>query len=287
MKRKAFTLMELLVVIAIIALLMSILVPSLAKVKSLARQVVCQSNTRQAITILMTYVELENKGKIFNQGNSTKDGGWQPSLYKYWEGSPGCFLCPETSPNKDGYLYADELKKPDRNAPNLVSVVPGYYNSFGLNNWALNPENGGTQGHNAKMYWIGPNYAKQPDLIPVLGDHTRKGMANGSWASDPDIKDGDDGPGITFEPPAYGTIEEFNNWSDDHGIAEFCVDRHKGYMNMGYMDGSARKTGLKELWTLKWHRQFDTTNTYTEAGNPDAVRTWNTAAPWMKSYRVY
>ena len=46
-KRKGFTLIELLVVIAIIALLLSILMPTLQKVKKQARSVACQASLHQ------------------------------------------------------------------------------------------------------------------------------------------------------------------------------------------------------------------------------------------------
>ncbi|MEN8128290.1 MAG: type II secretion system protein [Planctomycetota bacterium] len=52
-----FTLIELLVVIAVIALLMAILIPSLAVAKERARRVVCSKNVNQFIIGCLTYAE--------------------------------------------------------------------------------------------------------------------------------------------------------------------------------------------------------------------------------------
>ena len=53
---KGFTLVELLVVIAIIALLLSVLVPSLAKARESAKKVVCQGNVRQQALACTLYM---------------------------------------------------------------------------------------------------------------------------------------------------------------------------------------------------------------------------------------
>ena len=75
MRRQGFTLIELLVVIAIIALLVSILVPSLSQAKELAKAALCKSNLRGIGTALALYGQ-EN------------DGWWPNSVWKkYMEDS--------------------------------------------------------------------------------------------------------------------------------------------------------------------------------------------------------
>ena len=61
---KAFTLVELLVVIGIIALLISILLPSLTKAQAYAKKVKCMSNMRQVYIELQMYANA-NRGWLF------------------------------------------------------------------------------------------------------------------------------------------------------------------------------------------------------------------------------
>jgi prepilin-type N-terminal cleavage/methylation domain-containing protein len=100
-ERAAFSLIELLVVIAVIALLLTIMAPSLEQARDLARRTVCLSNARQTgqaalgfaaahETALPPYRDEANSGEGPTSRRDPRDGGkaWQTHVIAWWEGRP-------------------------------------------------------------------------------------------------------------------------------------------------------------------------------------------------------
>lgn len=88
----AFTLIELLVVIAIIALLLTILLPSLQKAKAIANQTRCMANLRQVGTAFALYAEDNNEFICY----------WGPAGRPWDNNTWQCFLV-KKSPNNFGW----------------------------------------------------------------------------------------------------------------------------------------------------------------------------------------
>ena len=115
MRKKRFTLIELLVVIAIIAILASMLLPSLQQARIAARKTACTNNMKQIGTALMMYsgdYEYFPPAKSSEMGNFNSRGwhwltmpylGLDNSQPSGWEEAAkrrekGALRCPEIAP---------------------------------------------------------------------------------------------------------------------------------------------------------------------------------------------
>jgi prepilin-type N-terminal cleavage/methylation domain-containing protein len=248
--RRAFTLIELLVVIAIIALLMSILMPSLNKARKQARAVACLANLKQWGYIWHMYTE--DSGGKFNTGGSA--GGdaandWLVLLMPYYQDRGKLTLCPAaTLPMVSPGQFAFRAWSWDRQGwGNLKQKETQDCGSYGENEWICDRPPG--------EYWKSRNNIQKPDTVPLFFDC---GYVD-AWPN------ANAGP-----PPFEGDMSGFNEW------AILCMNRHMGYVNYLFTDMSQRKVRLKELWTLKWNRQFVTSNAWTRAGGvtPDDWPGW-------------
>ena len=274
--KKAFTLVELLVVIAIIALLMSILMPALARVRKQAKAVVCQSNLKQLANCFSMYAN-ENDGIMppgWIEGTIPPDAHkryWMEALRPCYMNSGDIRLCPVTNKfssetNGEGGVYVAwgifEGGELGEQSDWWGYAVVGDYGSYGWNTFICNTEDGENAFAPPREYnWKTTDVAGAHN-IPLIGDH--------KWL--------DCWPDHTDEPPPF----DVPVWTE-YQMGRICMNRHDGYVNWAFLDYSVRKVGVKELWTLKWSRQFEIDGPWTIAGNVEPGD-W---PDWMKDFKDF
>ena len=254
-ERKGFTLIELLVVIAIIALLMAILLPTLQRVKRQANAVKCRANLKQWGLIFEVRLA-DEEGRFANGEEPRWECPADPILY-YGGDFDDHYLCP----------MAVKFGAGRQISSSQAWICPNHRRrsgSYGSNGWCISMRFQRPQDID-ELGWHDVNH-KAAHRIPVLLDSRRPG----GW------------PNEFSRPPTYNDAPELSIWPS-RGMDPFCVDRHDGYANCLFMDWSVRRVGLKELWTLKWHRKFNTANSWTRAGGVQPGD-W---PQWIARYRDY
>ena len=181
LKKTAFTLIELLVVISIIALLLSILMPSLGKVKEQAQAIVCMTNQRQAILASLTYANDNNGYNIPSWQQLAAEGvtpqHWYTFIKPYYDNSKGMLLCPRgKKPGMNDDIYNNGVEgtaKQSYFASPIVHTLndDDHFGGFGYNNW-LEYE------VSQDKAILKAAQARQPAQVPYFGDCT---WADSGW----------------------------------------------------------------------------------------------------------
>ena len=214
----------------------------------------------------------DSNGKLMTGINSNgEDATWMQMLRSYYQ-NPKIRLCPTAKK-----LRWDENGDPTGFDGRFAGWGPwpnsggwwtkGDYGSYGINEWSYGvlPDGSTAWGGDPDANWGKldvPGAGNVPLMLDCYWDGGCADTTNGPPPSPDDLG-------------GYGLM------------ARFCTDRHNTATNGLFYDLSARKLGIKELWTLKWNRKTNTKGPFTLAGGATRA-TWESAgAYWMAGYKAY
>ena len=244
-------------VVAVALLAIAILLLAIRKVKEQGNMNKCLANLGQWNPVISSYVE-DNDDKFFG-GYGHDNSWWVARLHVRHQSrvKNNLWFCPKTTRplydvhhNRADYFsifqaWGIYTKDFDGHADLSPDGIAG---SYGLNGYILyqekmvdpTSENGAQDGNS----W-GTLRNQGADNIPLFTEALHFDV----WPQE-------------HEGPAD---VELAAWSGNQ-MARCCLNRYIGFESVSFSDLSVRKVGVKELWTLKWHRKFDTKGPWTRAG---------------------
>ncbi|MFZ4575908.1 MAG: type II secretion system protein [Phycisphaerales bacterium] len=266
--RRAFTLIELLVVIAIIALLISILLPSLGKARRSGYATVCMANMHSLVIAANGYsLDYKDWFSPIQDEHTTAEfpspveGSYRVYIWPYMGGAAAAFDCPQEKNER----YADGFSPYDMQASGVnARTTVGFETIFGR----LHPYeilNSSGIGANLVHYWTGTE-GRGPFGRPKESGYD-EGLAKTGEVEFPSqmILYGD------------GHGDAFNRWPEDrwwifkdtspvrgYGYNRFqqgdrAAGRHGGKVNYAFQDASVKMMDSNDIpctqdkcwWSLK------------------------------------
>lgn len=229
---RAFTLIELLVVIAIIAMLLAIITPALKKAKDKARDIMCRSNLKSMQLATILYTDTYD-GKMPEY--SFASGLWINKLTVFLDEVDDARYCARSKKRKQlprQYTWGSARLTWVWFWAGMEDPEEG---SYTINWWFYS-----NYAPNDNRYYSDSNDAKSPFNVPVFADSI--------WV--------DAGPDHTDIVPADFNLEGDANYGGS--MSRLITNRHEDDTDVGFLDGSQRSVELSALWSLKWHKKFET-----------------------------
>lgn len=251
--RRGYSFVELLVVISIVTLLISILLPAVSHVRSLAHSTICLARLQELNASYRMYLG-DNRNQSFPFQEDLTSPTWFELLQPYGANMPAMLLCPDATDPGNIMGSAFEAWGPEHTyvsvgKGNEEPVVRGeYVGSYGMNGWLFEPPI-------QQRPTIDPDYAQKmiqlparnTSQVPVLGDCI---MPFASPDSD------DTAPPNLIHPIPYYSGSGPKPVGPKGQMAYYCLDRHLHAINLAFLDGHCERVILEDLWKLRWNNSF-------------------------------